>query len=266
MPRLRSPNYPHVSLKDAIEMAGKIHSVDRTYTIEREVAAQHLGYTGITGPAGKMLASLLHYGLLEKVAKNQVRVSDTAVEVMYPDDQKQWEEALRRAAFSPKLFSNLRERFPGDAPSEASLRSYLVKQGFSDRAIKPAISAYLRTFEFVQQNGAYESYDSDVPDDIESQHYQPTEDRPIMEAAENRTHMPSGATPRQLKNVALNDINAEIFGGLVRINVLLDAKGLDKLERKIQALRMLIEDDGANEGDQQNGEGSGEEPDSDDKS
>ena len=87
-----------------------------------------------------------------------------------------------------------------------------------------------------------------------------------MQAAENRTHMPSGATPRRLESIVLNDINAEIFGGLVRINVLLDAKGLDKLERKIQALRMLIEDDGANEGNQQNKEWSGEEPDSDDES
>ncbi len=243
MARMRSPNYPHVSLDYAIGMAGKIHSVDRTHSIEREVAAQHLGYTGITGPSGKMLASLIQYGLLEKVAKNEVRVSDTAVEILYPDDPTQKEEALRRAAFFPQLFSNLRDRFPDGAPSEGSLRSYLMKQGFSDQAIGRAANAYLKTFEFIQQNAAYESYDLHESVGVKSKDYQSVEDRPTMQASETRTRMPLGAVPRRLEDVALNDINVEIFGQHVRINVLLDSKGLDKLKRKIEALQTLISDD-----------------------
>lgn len=41
----------------------------------------------------------------------------------------------------------------------------------------------------------------------------------------------------------LNDINVTITGRRVRIDVLLDAKGLDKLRDWIDALKTLIEDE-----------------------
>lgn len=46
----------------------------------------------------------------------------------------------------------------------------------------------------------------------------------------------------------LNEINAQIIGGRVRVSALMDVRGLDKLERKISALRALIADDD-NEGE-----------------
>ena len=67
-----------------------------------------------------------------------------------------------------------------------------------------------------------------------------------MQAAEMRAQMPSGSVSQRSTGVALNDINVEISGGLVRISALLDAKGLDKLRRKIEALQTLIEDEDAN--------------------
>lgn len=243
MARLRSPSYPSVSLPDAIEMIEKIHSVERTYPVERSVAAQHLGYTGITGHSAKILAALLQYGLLEKVAKNEVRVSDIAVEILHPDDREQKAEALHRAAFKPALFGDLLDRFPDGVPSEGNLRSYLVKQGFSDRAIGPAIKAYLQTCEYAQQMTGYESHGSDVPRSVESSYDQYVEDRSPMRATEIQPSMPSSARPRQPESVILNQINADISGGLVRIDVLLDKKGLVKLKQKLQAIQTLISDD-----------------------
>lgn len=60
--------------------------------------------------------------------------------------------------------------------------------------------------------------------------------------AETHPH-PTHAVVPAWADATLNDINAEIFGGRVRVTALLDARGLDKLERKIKALRVLIADD-----------------------
>ena len=241
MARLRSPNYPSIAVGEAIEMVRKIHSQERTYNVSRDVAAQHLGYTGVTGHSGKILASLLQYGLLQKAAKNEVQVSDTAVEILHPDTPEMGSEALYRAAFAPKLFNELRERFPGGTPSENNLRSYLVKQRFSDRAIGPAINAYLQTCIYVQQKGAYESYSDDTPEGTESQLDQKVGVQAPMQATETRTQKPSDWRTGKSETPELNRINIQTSGGMVRVDALLDAKGLDKLEKRIKAIRALLD-------------------------
>ena len=251
MARLRSPNYPSVSLQEAIEMTRKIHSVERDYPVDRDVAVRHIGYSGITGRSGKVLASILQYGLLEKAAKNEVRVSDTAVDILHPDSPEEEGRALRRAAFSPSLFADLRARFPEGAPSAGNLRSYLVKQGFSDRAIGPAINAYLQTCEFVQQKLAFESYGDADMEASESSRYQRVEDEGTMRSPTPREFMPSAAPPSRIGVPILNQINVEIVGRHVRIkDVLLDKDGLEKLKRKIEALQTFIEDNDDGDADE----------------
>jgi hypothetical protein len=62
------------------------------------------------------------------------------------------------AAFEPKLFQELRARFPDMIPPEDGIITYLHRQGFIQSAIRPAMKAYRDTLLFLQQEGANESH------------------------------------------------------------------------------------------------------------
>lgn len=174
MTRVRSPSYPSYSLEDAIENVSKVFDEDRTNPVDREVVARHLGYSGLNGAADKSLATLMQYHLLEKVAKGEVRVSPLAVDILHPDKAEQKKRALVESAYSPALFSELRDRFSEGVPSQSALKSYLVRKGFNDRAIGPILTAYSKTCAFLERENATES-GSDV-DQIEVESPQPDDD------------------------------------------------------------------------------------------
>lgn len=244
MARLRSPGYPDVGLPHAIELASKMYASNRTYPMDREVAAMEMGFSGLTGPSSKRLASLIQFGLLEKHAKNEVRVSALAESILHPDSTAEKEDGVLAAAFNPQLFRELQERFPAGVPSRSNLESYLLKSGFSDRGVKRAINAYLATCEYVERYIADESQSDNVQDGIKYENYQEVEgDQQRESPIHGRPHTPYGR-PVQREEPSQNAINLSVSGGLVRTHeMILDADGLKKLKRKIDALLSLVEDE-----------------------
>ena len=244
MARLRSPSYPNINIEQAIDIIGKMYGENRTFPMDREVAAKAMGHSGLTGPASKKVASLIQYGLLEKYAKNEVRVSKMAESILHPDDETEKGDLLTISAYKPRLFNELRERFPGGVPSENNLTSYLLKRGFSDVAVPRAVQAYLKTCSFLEKNRAYESHDLEHPDVSKSSINQSVEGDLDMEGANVSRTIPSMGRSRQINTPNLNAINVSVSGGIVQTNVmLLDSMGLEKLKRKIDALQTLIEDE-----------------------
>lgn len=156
MSRARSPKYPSLTLDQAIDTVKEIHNKERTNSIDRDVAAQALGYSGISGRSATVLAGLNQYGLLRRSGKNEVQVTDRAVEILYPDSPETKFHALQDAAREPELFQRIFERFPDGTPSENALKAFLVKEGFTNAAIPAAIKAFQETFLFLENEGGYE--------------------------------------------------------------------------------------------------------------
>lgn len=156
MAATRSPKYPNFSLRTAVKQAEKIFKADRRNVIDRLVAAKHMGYSGLSGPADKSIATLLQYGLLERVGKGEVRISQLAVDILHPDGPRQRAEALVKAAFAPELFKAIKARFP-EGVSPESLQSFLVRENFLDRAIGPVTRAFGDNTTFLEQSGANDS-------------------------------------------------------------------------------------------------------------
>lgn len=156
MSRTRSPGYPNFSLREAVKRAERIFSADRRNPIDRENAAKHMGYSGISGAADKALATMMHFGLLERTGKGEVRISQAALDILHPDNETQRKQALYAAAYRPQLFASLLARFP-DGASESTLKSFLVRENFMERAIGPALASYEDTCSYLKQEGAYES-------------------------------------------------------------------------------------------------------------
>ncbi|TPI15716.1 hypothetical protein FJW06_05125 [Mesorhizobium sp. B4-1-3] len=172
--RQRSPSYPSTPLDEAIDLVRKIHLIERTNSVERGVAAKAMGYSGISGRSATVLSNLAQYGLLEKTGKNEVRVTRRAVDILYPDSDESKALALHEAANEPDLFSAISERFPDGRPSEAAIESYLIRQGYTHAAVRPATRAYLETFLFLENATGSESYS------------QPRQPRPVV--AESQTN------------------------------------------------------------------------------
>lgn len=157
MARQHSPSYPNMPLSKAISAVQKIFDADRQAPVDRAVAAKHIGYSGQSGASDKALASLAHYGLLEKAGKGETRVTQLAVDILHPDTPAERRSALRKAGLNPGIFQEIYDRYDGRLPSEEALRSYLLRANFQNIAINPVIHSFGETFRFLEQEKAFES-------------------------------------------------------------------------------------------------------------
>ncbi len=255
MKRIRSPGYPSCSLVEAIEYTYKIHAQDRQHPVDRLIAAQHLGFSGISGASDRALSALIHYGLAEKVHKGEIRVSDRALAIIHPHSPEEQREALRTSGFAPDLFKELRQRYPGPPPSKEALSSFLSREGFGAAAIGPASKAYLETCHYLQREKAYESDSFSDGSEMESQidgekqqiHADNRDSRgelPVTKMA------PAGEGLSSKRELVLNQIYMNVKGNKeVHIEGILDYRGLLLLEKKLIALKMLLEPNESEEDD-----------------
>lgn len=156
---VRSPSYPGMALNEAIDSVRKIETEYRTAPVDRVEAAKLIGYSGGSGPANKALADLASYGLVERAGKGELRVSQRAKAILYPDSEDERRLNIREAAFDPQLFRELQERFKDvPHPPESGIVSYLGRIGMNQNAVRPATKAFLKTLDYLEQTGAIESH------------------------------------------------------------------------------------------------------------
>lgn len=155
--RVRSPNYPAISLPDAINKVTALYRSVHTHAAPRVVAAKGMGYNSLNGASATAISALHKYGLLER-SGDEVKVSERALSILHPHTPQEKADALRAAAGEPVLFAELAERFTGAMPNEELLRNYLLRKGFAPGAVGQVIAAYRDTSEMVEREG--QGYDS----------------------------------------------------------------------------------------------------------
>ncbi|MGQ7830071.1 hypothetical protein [Altererythrobacter sp. Z27] len=166
--RMRSPNFPGISLDRAVNAVEQIFNNNRQAVIMREDAAKDLGYSGLTGRSMKILGALNQYNLIENVQKGQLRVTDLAKDILhgYPEDVRV--AALHTAGNSPALFNSIYDRFDGDIPGENAVRSFLMQSGFTNQGVEKALDSFLATNRYLEIKSAAKSYRSDAESEPES--------------------------------------------------------------------------------------------------
>lgn len=247
--RMRSPSYPSTPLEQAIEMTRKIHQVERTNSIDREVAAKALGYSGISGRSSTVLSNLNQYGLLEKAGKNEVRVTERAVEILYPDSDKTLSQALLDAAEEPELFQKVRERFTDGLPSANALEAFFIKLGFTDTAIPSAVRAFRETFEYLENLIEKESYIQPNGDQKNNQYNHNVEDIKLIEhnqqtplGADNPNRFSGqGESAARESGPEIRLVDKKIWlGGVIR-----NRTEAEDLVASINALKPMLKDNNA---------------------
>jgi len=155
--RVRSPNYPSLSLREAVEKIMLVYRALQQHPAPREVIAKSLGYNGLNGASATVISTLNKYGLLDGRGED-LRVSERALSILHPHSDKERAAALRAAAMEPRLFADLAERFPGGITNDDLLKNYLLRNGFAINAVTSVIQAYRETSDFVEQEaGRYDS-------------------------------------------------------------------------------------------------------------
>ena len=150
MARARSPEYPAISLKEAVERVKMIYDNDYQNRVPKAVIAEHMGYKGLSGASLPVISALAKFGLLEGRG-DETRVSDLAVAIIaHEPGAPERMAALVEAAKNADLFAELDIRFPDGKASDQAIRSYLLTNKFIPSAADAAIRAYRDTKQFVE--------------------------------------------------------------------------------------------------------------------
>lgn len=125
--RQRSPNYPAVGLREAVQRVKMLWDQDGKAGAPEKIAAQHIGFKTAHGQALSVLAALKKFGLVESV-KDRMVPTQRAIEIIaLPDDDPRRSIALRDAVLSPTIYRELIEQHINTGfPSDEALHSELV--------------------------------------------------------------------------------------------------------------------------------------------
>jgi hypothetical protein len=159
----RSPNYPAISLPEAVDLVSKLYQRERRSPVDAERAALALGYNSLSGASRTKLSGLRKFDLVEDTG-NGIRVSVLAMAILHPESPDEKQDALRKAAIAPALFRDLSE-LPG--ASDNNLVSRLVRQGFTEAGAKLAVASFRKTMSLAPgEGGEYDEPYDQMQEDV----------------------------------------------------------------------------------------------------
>lgn len=197
--RQRSPSYPGIDLKNAIERARTIMNKEGRNLAPPETILKHWNYTPKSSSGLIALAALIKFNLLEDQGtgnKRRVKLSDLAWKILI-DERKvssERDKAIKEAAISPKIHKKLlaeyKERLPSDENLKYKLRS---DERFTDKAAKDFIKQFKQTISFANL------FESDIisgqeEDKIQSKMENEMTSMPDIQTKEQSPFFPKGAT------------------------------------------------------------------------
>jgi hypothetical protein len=155
--RKRSPAYPGINLEVALDLVRQLKEHQGEHPTHPHVVMQVWGYKAHTGPGAVALAALSYFGLIDDEGTGedrQVKISQLALEILWDDREESSErdEAIKKAALSPKIHRKLWDHFQGNLPpTDAGLRWYLLKEEkFSEGGADDFIRQFRHTISFAK--------------------------------------------------------------------------------------------------------------------
>lgn len=151
----RSPAYPSIDLKSAIERARQFYSAEKRAAANVKVASEHWGYSFTSSGGKQAIAALLAFGLMEDEGsgdQRKVKLTELALRIILDErqDSKERDEAIRRAALMPKIHQEILTKWP-TLPSDANLRHYLVlDRKFNENVVGDFIREIRNTIAFAK--------------------------------------------------------------------------------------------------------------------
>jgi len=167
----RSPAYPGIDLKRALELARIVYKAERQHPVASETVAQHWKLKQASSQFLTSISALKKFGLLDALPQRsahsgQVKISDLARDIIVDEreDSSDRELAIKRAAMKPEIHADLWRKYNGELPSDANLRFYLIRDlKFTEAGTADFIAQFKRTIAFagISQSDGVSATDGD---------------------------------------------------------------------------------------------------------
>lgn len=156
----RSPNYPIQTLEWAVNTALELLEKEGEHAMPPDILAINLGYKDASnGKAGRVLANLKAFGVIDSVAGGKLAVTKDVQRYKLTPTAEDKKSYLKQWFKKPLLYRKLIEKYDRDLPSDAVLLFELVDEhGFNEAAARKAIKVFRDSLNFVMGNA--NSHDS----------------------------------------------------------------------------------------------------------
>jgi hypothetical protein len=198
--RARSPEYPALSLEQALGRAKVLYENDGLTFVPFASALKHWGYGPKSGTGLRILAALKQYGLIQEEGSGKdrkVELSKLGQEALLAPNKT---AAIQKAATMPKAYQWLRGKWPAPLPSDQTMRYVLeTEEGFTPGAIASLIQNYRATLIFAKLDSTPSRGDIEPSDGGKSEG-----------PGENPAHLQPLVPPKPAGEVPMTDRQPEI--------------------------------------------------------
>jgi hypothetical protein len=154
----RSPNFPAITLQDALTKARVLYDKDRRASVSAKTVLAHLGFSEkLSGSSARVLSALKQFGLMDENA-GQYRVTDAAFRLFtLSESSPERQKALQDCARKPTIYREVLDKYEDGLPSDAALSDYLLlNKKFNPVSVPSFIRVFKATLEFAKLTpGAY---------------------------------------------------------------------------------------------------------------
>jgi hypothetical protein len=150
--KIRSPTYPRISLREAIEQVTRVYEEEGTHSASDGDIVKDLGYKSLNGTSSGVLSALKKYGLLQRDEGGFNVTSDAVAIIELPPGSSEHSAAVRKSAFRPVLFAEMYEKYGPALPNDRTLRHFLITKNFNPKTTNEVIRVYRDTLEFVSED------------------------------------------------------------------------------------------------------------------
>lgn len=155
-PRMRSPNYPSISLKESVAKTALLFKEARTHKISLAKAAEVWDATPTSSSFMKAVGALRSFGLIEVEGSGvQRRIGVTEAGERIVGDAPDKAARIQEAALRPVIYREVVKKFSknGELPNDSVLRDQIrwdPTLGFNPKYIEAFISSLRETLDFAK--------------------------------------------------------------------------------------------------------------------
>jgi hypothetical protein len=152
----RSPAYPAIAVKEAIEKAKALYDAQGKYPAPMSLAFDAWGYSAKSSGGRDIRAALKYFGLISLEGDGEtgkVKLTDDALRILLDEreDQSEKKAIIRRVALNPVVHKKLLEQFPDGIKSDASVEHFLVfEEGFNKSAAGAVVAEFKATATYAE--------------------------------------------------------------------------------------------------------------------
>jgi hypothetical protein len=155
--RIRSPSYPSIDLKAAVDRAEELYQFAKRSPVLVSAVLPKWGYNSKSANGMKTVAALKSYGLIEdsgKLDMRKIQLTDRAYRIIHSQkDSPDRIKAIQAAARNPEIYKYCWEEFggPKHMPHDDALREHLIlEKKFNATAVSGFLADYKETVGYAK--------------------------------------------------------------------------------------------------------------------